>query len=277
MKIPSLFRALRILPALILSSVAAAHAAGVDSVSVKPFGKTTDGTKVSLYSLTNKNGMKLDLMTYGATVVNLDVPDRNGKFADVVLGFDTFKPYLKKSPYFGAIVGRYGNRIAKGHFVLEGKAYQLGKNDGPNHLHGGFKGFDKQVWKAEVIKSPEPSVRFTLHSPDGQEGYPGNLDAAVTYTLTDNNQIRISYRAVTDKPTILNLTNHTYYNLAGKGSILGHLVKLNAARYNPVDPTMIPTGELKPVQSWISGRPQQSALASSRWVASPSATIITTS
>ena len=221
-------------------------------VTVKPFGKT-DGKIVELYTLTNKNGMRVSIMTYGATIVDLLTPDRNGKLADIALGFDTFKPYPTKSPYFGCIVGRYANRIAEGRFSLEGKTYQLAKNDGPNHLHGGIKGFDKQVWNGEVIKGSQPSVRFTMHSPDGQEGYPGNLDVAVTYTLTDTNELRISYEATTDKPTVINLTNHTYFNLAGagNGSILDHQLKINADRFTPVNRTLIPTGELKSVEGTV--------------------------
>ena len=230
-------RASRIATGLIALGVCA-QAAQADSttpVTVKPFGKTADGTKVELYTLTNKNGVKVSFMTYGATLVNLCVPDRNGKIADISLGFTTLEPYLTKSPYFGAIVGRYGNRIAKGKFTLEGTTYHLAKNNGPNHLHGGIKGFDKQVWKGETVNSKQPAVRFTLHSPDGQEGYPGNLDASVTYTLNDRNELRVSYKAKTDKPTVINLTNHTYFNLAGagKGDILGHQLKINASRYLP--------------------------------------------
>lgn len=229
-----------------------AHAAApTGSVSVKPFGNT-GGKKVELYTLTNKNGVSVSLTNYGATVVNLFTPDRRGNLADIALGFDTFKPYPTKSPYFGCIAGRYANRIADGKFSLEGKTYQLSKNEAPahlHHLHGGIKGFDKQVWNAEVLKSSQPSVRFTLRSPDGQEGYPGNLDVAVTYTLTDKNELRISYEATTDKPTVINLTNHTYFNLAGagNGSILDHQLKINADRFTPVNKTLIPTGELKSV------------------------------
>ena len=232
------------------------HTAQADSaapVSFRPFGTTAEGQKVELYSLRNKSGMRVDLMTYGATVVDLYTPDRTGKLSDVALGFGSFKPYLTKSPYFGAIVGRYGNRIASGRFTLEGIAYQLPKNEAPahvNHLHGGVKGFDKRVWNAEVLKSAEPSVRFTLRSPDGQEGYPGALSASVTYTLTDKNELRLSYRATTDKPTVLNLTNHTYFNLAGAGSgtILNQQVKLYAGHFTPVNSVLVPTGEIKSVE-----------------------------
>ena len=237
-----------IISGLIACTLCVHAAAPASSVTVKPFGKT-DGKKVELYTLTNKNGVSVSIMTYGATVVDLLAPDRDGKLADISLGFDTFKPYLTQSPYFGAIAGRFANRIANGKFSLETKTYQLAKNDGPNHLHGGIKGFDKRVWNAEVLKGQQAAVRFTLRSPDGQEGYPGNLNVAVTYTLTDNNELRISYEATTDKPTVINLTNHTYFNLAGpgNGSILDHKLKINADRFTPVNKTLIPTGELKSV------------------------------
>ena len=230
-----------------------AHAGSISPVTVKPFGKTAEGQKVEIYTLTNKNGMKVSLMTRGATVVNLYTPDRNGKLGDIALGFSSLDSYTDKVPYFGAVVGRYANRIANGRFTLEGKTYQLAKNNGPNALHGGLKGFDKQIWKAEVLKGPEPSVRFTLRSPDGQEGYPGDLDVAVTYTLTDNNELSLSYLATTDKPTILNITNHTYFNLAGagNGNILDHQLKLNAGYYTPVNATLIPTGEIKSVAGTV--------------------------
>jgi aldose 1-epimerase len=236
--------------AICISSIQSASAS---AVSVRPFGRMRDGREVELYTLTNRNGMKVSLATYGATVVDLFTPDRSGRLADVALGFDTFHPYLTKSPYFGCIAGRYANRIANGRFTLDGKTYQLAKNDGPNHLHGGVKGFDKQVWQGQIVKTTQPAVRFTLHSPDGQEGYPGNLVAKVTYTLTDRNQLRISYEATTDKPTIINLTNHTYFNLAGagNGSILDHEIKIHADRFTPVNKTLIPTGELKKVEGTV--------------------------
>jgi len=229
---------------------------------VKPFGQTVSGQKVDLYTLANENGMKISISNYGATVVNLLAPDRNGKLADVVLGFDSFAPYPVKSPYFGAIVGRYGNRIDKGRFTLDGKSYKLTLNDGPNHLHGGAKGFDKRIWKGEILKSNEPSVEFTLHAADGEEGYPGNLVAVVTYTLTNKNEIRISYKASTDKPTVINLTNHTYFNLAGagNGTILDHQLKIHANRFTPVNATLIPTGELKNVAGTVMDFRQATAI-----------------
>ncbi len=214
------------------------------------FGKTKDGTPVELYTLSNSKGVTVKLMTYGATVTQIIVPDRNDKPGDVVLGFDNLKQYLSTQPYFGAIVGRVGNRIAKGRFKLNGVEYKLALNDGPNHLHGGLKGFDKVVWKAKPAASSKgPSVEFTYLSPDGEEGYPGNLSCKVVYTLTDSNELIIDYTATTDKATPVNLTNHAYFNLAGAGSgdILGHELMLAARRYTPVDSTLIPTGEIASV------------------------------
>lgn len=213
------------------------------------FGKTAEGTPVDVYTLSNKNGMTAKIMTYGATLISLNAPDKSGKMADVVLGFDTLDPYLKGHPFFGSIAGRVANRIAKGKFTLDGKEYTLAVNNGPNSLHGGLKGFDKKVWKATVTKGEPAGVEFALKSPDGDEGYPGNLAVTVTYTLTDENEIKIDYTATSDKVTPVNLTNHSYFNLAGKGDVLGHVVQIFAERYTPVDDTMIPTGELAPVQS----------------------------
>ena len=197
------------------------------SVTSKPFGETAEGGKIQLYTLTNRGGMRVTIATYGGTVINLYAPDRNRKLGDVALGFSTIEPYFKKSPYFGAIIGRFGNRIAKGRFTLEGKTYQLAKNDGPNTLHGGLKGFDKQLWNAEVVSQDPPAVRFSRVSPDGEEHFPGNLKTAVTYTLSNSDELRIKYAATTDKTTVINLTNHTYFNLAGAGSgdVLGHQIQ----------------------------------------------------
>lgn len=214
------------------------------------FGKTPDGTPVDLYTLVNKNGIELAVMTYGARVTKLKTPDRAGHFDDVVLGFDTFDGYLTTNPYFGAVVGRYGNRIAKGRFNLDGKTYHLAINNGPNALHGGLKGFDKVVWTAKDVSTADaPAVELTYFSKDGEEGYPGNLTATVKYTLTDANEVQLEYSATTDKTTVTNITNHTYFNLAGAGSsdILMHLVRLRAANYTPVDSTLIPTGKVVPV------------------------------
>jgi aldose 1-epimerase len=188
-------------------------------------------------------------MTYGATLTELDTADRWGKFDDVVLGFDSLSGYLAKEPFFGAVVGRVGNRIAKGRFTLDGRTYQLATNDGPNHLHGGIKGFDKVVWQAQLVAGPAPAVRFSYRSPDGEEGYPGNCSVSVTYSLSDANELRLDYQVTTDKDTPVNVTNHSYFNLGGaeNGDILGDVLTLNADRYTPVDATLIPTGELKAV------------------------------
>jgi len=215
------------------------------------FGKTADGTAVDLYVLSNAKGMKAKVITFGAILTELYVPDRKGDLEDVVLGFDDLKGYLAKHPYFGATVGRVANRIAKGRFKLNGKEYRLAVNNGPNALHGGLKGFDKVVWKAKVLRKEDgPAVRFSYQSPDGEEGFPGTLKVSVTYTLTNKNELKISYRATTDKPTPVNLTNHSYFNLAGpkSGNILEHAVMLNADQYTPVDDKLIPTGEIKPVK-----------------------------
>jgi aldose 1-epimerase len=218
-------------------------------VTRAPFGVMPDGQAVAVYTMTNAAGIQVRAITYGAIVTSLVVPDRSGKRADVVLGFDTLDGYLKDPPYFGAIVGRYGNRIAKGQFTLGGKTFKLATNNGPNHLHGGLKGFDKVIWEAAAVESEAGvGVAFTRTSPDGEEGYPGTLKATVTYTLTDKNELAIDYRAVTDKATPVNLTQHSYFNLAGGGDVLGHELMLNADRYTPVDDTLIPTGELASVQ-----------------------------
>src|SRR6266542_2946130 len=218
-------------------------------VTHAPFGKTADGKPVEIYTLTNANGVEVKAMTYGCIITSLKVPDRAGTFANIVLGYDTFDGYLKDSPYFGAVVGRYGNRIAKGQFTLNGKTYKLATNNGPNHLHGGNKGFDKVVWNAAEKSSADGvGVAFSRMSPDGEEGYPGNLQVTVTYTLTDNNELVVDYHAGTDKATPVNLTQHSYFNLAADdGDILGHQLTIDANRYTPVDDTLIPTGQLATV------------------------------
>jgi aldose 1-epimerase len=229
--------------------------AGARAVSKAAFGKTKEGAAVEIYTLTNRSGATAKVMTYGATLTELIVPDKNGVPGNVVLGFDALEPYLAGVPYFGATVGRVGNRIAKGAFTLNGKTYTLAKNNGPNHLHGGIKGFDKVVWKAEVVPSKDgQAVKFTYHSPDGEEGYPGNLDVTVVYTLTDTpTAVRIDYTATTDKATPVNLTNHSYFNLAGdgSGSILDHVLKIAADQITPADDTLIPTGKLEPVKGTV--------------------------
>jgi aldose 1-epimerase len=216
----------------------------------RAFGTTTDGKAVDLYTLTNAGGMEVRAMAYGGIIVSLRVKDRDSSLGDVVLGHDTLEGYLKSSPYFGAIIGRYGNRIARGLFTLEGKTYSLATNNGPNALHGGIKGFDKVVWQAEPFRNDKGvGVVFSYTSPDGEEGYPGTLRARVTYTLSDANTLSFEYHAVTDKATPVNLTQHTYFNLAGAGAgnILGHEVTVNASRFTPVDSTLIPTGEIRKV------------------------------
>jgi aldose 1-epimerase len=221
-------------------------------IKKEPFGKMADGTPIDLYTLTNAHGLQVKITTYGGAVVSLLVPDRDGKLDDVVLGFETLEEYVKKSPYFGCITGRYANRIAKGKFTLNGVAYTLTQNEGDNHLHGGAKGFDKVVWAAEE-KTDDDGVGLALTylSKDGEEGYPGNLSVKVTYTLTNDDAWRIDYEATTDKDTIVNLTNHTYFNLAdgGAGDVLGHELMINADRFTPIDSFQITTGELRSVAS----------------------------
>ncbi|PYP77600.1 MAG: galactose-1-epimerase [Gemmatimonadetes bacterium] len=220
------------------------------SVTRAPFGTAPDGTPVDAYTLVNTHGIRTRILTYGGIVQSIETPDRAGKLDDVVLGFDDLQGYVKSSPYFGAIVGRYGNRIARGRFTLDGKTYTLAINNGPNHLHGGIKGFDKVVWTAQPFSSDSGvGVVLTHTSPDGDEGYPGTLRAKVTYTLTNRDELAIDYEATTDKATPVNLTNHTYWNLAGDGSrdVLGHVVTLESSAIVPVDSTLIPTGALMPV------------------------------
>jgi len=215
------------------------------------FGRLPDGTLVELYTLYNSQSLRARIMTYGAIVVSLEVPDRDGNIADITLGYDSLAGYLETTPYFGAVVGRYGNRIAKGRFTLEGQEYSLATNNGENHLHGGLQGFDKVVWTAKPVREESAvGVELSYLSTDGEEGYPGNLSCVVTYWITEDNELRITYEAVTDKATPVNLTHHSYFNLAGqgRGDILGHELKLEADLYTPVDESLIPTGELRPVQ-----------------------------
>jgi aldose 1-epimerase len=209
------------------------------------WGKTPGGESVELYTLKNAGGSEARIMNYGGTVVSLKVPDRSGALGDVVAGLDSFEEYLKPPPYFGAIIGRYGNRIGKARFSLDGMEYMLARNNGENSLHGGLRGFDKRVWTANQL-SPQ-SLELAYLSKDGEEGYPGNLSATVIYTLTNANELKIDYSATTDKDTVVNLTNHSYFNLAGEGDILAHQVMINADRFTPVDKGLIPTGELKSV------------------------------
>jgi aldose 1-epimerase len=232
------------------SDIVSAESGGITSA---PFGQTGDGKPIELYTLSNQHGMKVAIATYGATVISLIVPDRNGKLDDVALGFDTIQPYFAQSPFFGSTIGRYANRIANGRFQLDGQTYQIPINDPPNALHGGPIGFDKQVWKARVVSPSPASVAFTLRSPDGDQGFPGNLDVSVTFTVTDQNELQMSYQATTDNPTVVNLTNHTYFNLAGagNGNVLAELLRINADQYTPADETQIPTGEIKSVADTV--------------------------
>ncbi len=221
------------------------------SITSKPFGQTADGKQVDIFTLTNNNGLVAQITNFGGIVTSLSVPGRDGKFADVVLGFDDLDGYINEHPYFGAIVGRVGNRIAKGKFTLEGKEYTLAINNRPNHLHGGLKGFDKVVWTSQAIETAEgPALRLMYTSPDGEEGYPGTLTCGVTYTLTNDNTLKIEYDAVTDKATPINLTHHSYFNLAGHdvGDILSHEVMINADNFTPTDKTLIPNGEIRDVE-----------------------------
>ncbi len=214
------------------------------------FGKLPDGTAIEAYTLYNSQGASAKVITYGATLAELHVPDKNDKMGDVVLGFDNLEGYLGQHPYFGGTIGRYGNRIAKGKFTLDGKEYQLLLNNGPNSLHGGQIGFNRRVWKAEELKEKDgAAVRFSYLSKDGEENYPGNLKVSVTYTLTNTNELKLQYSAETDKDTVLNLTNHSYFNLSGTdtGNILKYILYINADKYTPVDSTLIPTGELASV------------------------------
>ena len=214
------------------------------------FGKTLDGTPVEIYTLKNSKGAEARIMTYGGIVQSLYMPDKNGKMGDIVLGFDTLDGYLTNSPYFGALIGRYGNRIGGAQFTLEGKTYHLAKNDHGNTLHGGLKGFDKRVWTARPMDTSEgPALILTYLSKDGEEGFPGNLMVTAIYTLTDNNELKLEYKATTDKPTVVNLTHHSYFNLAGQGdsSILDEIVYINSDEVTPVDSLLIPTGKFENV------------------------------
>jgi aldose 1-epimerase len=218
-------------------------------ISRQPFGRTRDGTEVFLFTLRNNKGAEARISNYGGIVTSLKVPDRHGHLGDVVLGYDNLDDYLKDSPFFGALIGRYGNRIARGHFALDGKEYTLATNNYPNALHGGNKGFDKVVWQPTVVATPEGAgLKLTYLSKDGEEGYPGNLSVVVVYTLTDENALKVDYTATTDQDTVVNLTQHSYFNLAGNDSILNHVVMIPADKFTPVDSTLIPTGELRPVE-----------------------------
>ena len=221
---------------------------GSASITKEPFGKTQDGKAVDLYTLTNANGCVVKITNYGGIVVSLTVPDRNGQMCDVVLGYNSLDEYIKNSPYFGALIGRYGNRIGNAQFELDGKTYTLAKNDGNNTLHGGNKGFDKVVWNAkEIHEKGAVGLELTYLSKDGEEGFPGNLSVTVKYIWTNKNELKIEYSATTDKTTVVNLTHHSYFNLACKGDILNHELMIKADKFTPVDEGLIPTGELRDV------------------------------
>jgi len=222
------------------------------SANKESFGQTPDGKQVDLYTLTNTGGIRARIISFGAILVSLEVPDRNGNLADITLGFDKLDGYLGEHPYFGGIIGRYANRIGKAKFKLDGVEYKLAANNDENHLHGGIKGFDKKVWKLEDIgvTTEGAMVKLSYISEDGEEGYPGNLACSIIYTLTEDDELKISYEAETDKKTVVNLTNHSYFNLAGQGSgdILGHEMMINADKYTVVDEGLIPTGENRNVK-----------------------------
>lgn len=212
----------------------------------------TDDQEVSLFTLTNERGLEVSITNYGGAVVSLKAPDRKGEFADVVLGYETLEEYVRNPRYFGGLIGRHANRIGRGKFSLNGASYQLTQNNGMNHLHGGSRGFDKRVWNViGVVDDGRAILRLGYSSRDGEEGYPGNLSAAVTYKLLPDNELEIDYRATTDRDTIVNLTNHSYFNLAGKGTILDHELTLHADSFTPVSEELVPTGEVKPVANTV--------------------------
>ena len=240
-----------LLVALMMAWSWRADADAKSNMKKQPFGKTSDDRAVDLYTLTNKNGMEVAITNFGGIVVALKVPDRNGKLDDVVLGYDGLEGYLSNPAFLGAIIGRYCNRIAHGTFTLHGISYKLPKNDGDNTIHGGPDGFNKRLWKAKDVSTGNvQALELTYVSLDGEEGFPGNLSVQVVYTLTDENELRIAYSAATDKDTVLNLTNHSYFNLAGQGNgdILEQQLMIRGDRITPVDATLIPTGELRPVK-----------------------------
>lgn len=224
---------------------------GVKAITQQDFGKTPEGKTATLFTLVNKHGARVRLTNYGGIVTSLEVPDVNGTLGDVVLGYDNLDGYIKSSPYFGCLVGRYGNRIAKGKFSLGGQSYTLATNNGPNALHGGLKGFDKVLWDARAVETGDgPAVELTYTSKDGEEGYPGTLKVKAVYTWTNDNALKLEYTATTDRETVVNLTHHSYFNLkgAGEGDILDHEIMIEAREFTPVDATLIPTGEIRTVK-----------------------------
>ncbi len=236
--------------ACLLAGCASYDTAG-SHIDKQPFGTAPTGEPVDIYTLRNDKGAEARIMTYGGIVVSLKMPDKDGQYGDVVLGYDNLDSYVAKSPYFGALIGRFGNRIGGAKFTLDGTTYTLATNDGPNMLHGGLKGFDKRVWTAKKAHVTADGPQLVLHylSKDGEEGFPGNLDVTAALTLTQDNGLRVEFTATTDKDTVLNLTHHGYFNLAGKGDILSHVVMIPADRFTPVDSVLIPTGVLQPVDN----------------------------
>jgi aldose 1-epimerase len=253
------YSAMRSLTCVMMSMMAVAACSGPRTVeaptNTTPAGPvvkraaygTVDGRAIEEFTLTNKHGVEVRAINYGGIITSIRTPDRNGAIGDIVLGFDSLNGYLGDHPFFGAIIGRYGNRIAKGRFTIDGQPYTLATNNGPNHLHGGIKGFDKKVWDAAIMPG-QMGVAFSYVSPDGEEGYPGRLIVEVVYWLNDDNELKVEYLARSDKATHVNLTQHSYFNLAGSGDILGHELTIDADRYTPVDATLIPTGEIAPVE-----------------------------
>lgn len=221
------------------------------SIRMEPFGKLPDGSQVTLYTLENKNGLTAGIINYGGIIVSLNVPDKNGKFDDIVLGYDNIEDYLERSPYFGAIIGRFSNRLEGATFSLNGVTYNLNKNEGNNHIHGGIKGFDKKLWDARILNDENgDSLELSLFSPDNDENYPGNLEVRVIYRLTDSNCLEIEYYGASDNDTVLNMTNHSYFNLSGcnSGQILDHQLQINAHFYTPINNELLPTGEILSVK-----------------------------
>ncbi len=252
-------------PLIALPHLAAADAARAPAVSKTPFGRLPDGTEVDLYTLTNPHGLEVAVMTHGATITSVKTPDRDGRLANVTLYLDTFDDYLRGHPLFGSVVGRYANRIGGAKVTIGGVEYPLTPNAGKNHIHGGREGFQKKVWKVRAVqRDGAAGVELTLTSPDGDEGYPGTLHVKLLYELTDDNELRMDYTATTDKPTIVNLTNHTYWNLAGAGSgdVLGHILTLYADAYLPTDDQKVPTGEIRSVKGTVMDFLQPQAMGS---------------
>jgi aldose 1-epimerase len=220
----------------------------IPSITKAPFGKTPDGQAAELYTLRNRNGLEAQITNFGGILVSLKTPDKSGKFDDLVLGYDNLASYIKDKAHFGGTIGRYGNRIAKGKFSLNGTTYSLTVNNGDNHLHGGVKGFDKVIWTAKTMETLNgPALQLNYLSKDGEEGFPGNLSATVVYTLTNENALQLDFTATTDKPTICNLTHHSYFNLRGQGDIMDYVVQINAEKFTPANALLIPTGEVSPV------------------------------